>query len=177
MFPSHCFQQNILGKLWVLAEIQREEEKNSETISWSLFLKSSICSSLHLLWLAFLQISQHPMQEESKVYWSLLLCSTELHRKFYCRFAASNFPRLFNNSLLLQHKRQARNLRPPFSVPDRTWHYTLTAFDNLACSLKAIRLHSDQDAEKKKKSLLWSQICKNVIPIIHWQVVITISDD
>ena len=124
LFPSHCFQHNILGKLWVLAETQREEEKNFETISWSLFLKSSICSSLHMLWLAFLQISRHPMQEESKVYRSLLLCSTELHRKFYCTFAASNFPRLFNNSLLLQHKRQARNLKPHFSAPDRTWHYT-----------------------------------------------------
>lgn len=87
--------------------------------------------------------------------WSLLVlwfCSTEPQRRFYCIFAAFGVPRLFNNSVLLQHKTQARNLRPHFSAPDRTWHYTLTAFDNLACSLKAIRLCNDQAAENKKVS-------------------------
>lgn len=144
LFPTEHFRK-ALSFSW---NTERRRKK-----LWNYFL-SSICSSLHLLWLAFLQISRHPAQEESKVYWSLLLCSTELHWRFYCTFAASNFPRLFNNSLLLQHKRQARNLRPHFSAPDRTWHHTLTAFDDLACSLKAIRLHSDQGAEKKEESFV-----------------------
>ena len=191
LFHSHCSKQNNLEKFWALAETEAGRGGgggNFKTISWNLFLFiyffvflplklifKKLCFSLHLVWLAFLQIRQHPMQEETKVYWSLLLCNTELHRKFYCTFAAFNFPRLFNNSVLLWHKRQARNPRLHFSAPDRTWHYTLTASDNVACSLKAIRLHNDQDAGGKKS--LWGHICKNVIPIIHWQVVITINND
>lgn len=124
----------------------KEKNKELNTISWNVFLKTSTWFALHLWWLVFLQRSQHPTRSpvwESKVYWSLSLCSTELQRIFSCTLAAFNLPRLFNNSVLLQHKRQARNLRPQFSALDRTWHYTLTVFDNLACSLEAIRLHND----------------------------------
>lgn len=119
LFPTEHFRK-ALSISW-----NTGKNKDMKTISWSLFFKSSICFSLHLLWLLFPQISHHPVPEWKKVYGSLLLCSTELQRKFYCTFAAFNFPRLFNNSVLLWHKRQARNLRPPFSAPDRTWHYKL----------------------------------------------------
>lgn len=176
MFPSHCFQQNILESFWVLAEIQREEEKNSlETISWSLFLKSSICSSLHLLWLAFLQISQHPMKEESKVYCPS--CYVALN--YIGNFIAHLLPPISPDCLTilcLQHKRQHRNLRPLFQFQiehDITHWQRLTIWP---CSLKAIRLHSDQDAEKKEKSFCEAKFVKCNL-IIHWQVVITISDD
>lgn len=149
LFPTEHFRK-ALSFSW---NTERRRKK-----LWNYFLKF-IFKKLYLFFFTSAVIGipadkSASAQEESKVYWSPLLCSTELHRRFYCTFAASNFPRLFNDSLLLQHKRQARNLRPHFAASDRTWHHTLTAFDDLACSLKAIRLHSDQGAEKKEESFV-----------------------
>ena len=176
LFPSHCYQQNILGKLWVLAETLREEEKNFETISWSLFLKSCICSSLHLLWLAFLQISRHPRRRRARCIGPPC-------------YVALNYIGDFIAHLLPPISPDCLTILCFCNIKDRpeTWgrilqlqiEHDITHWQRLTIWL-VLWKRSDctvTRVQRKKKSLLWSQICKNVIPIIHWQVVITISDD